>query len=331
MTAFTGAPRFCVVRILIVLGVLVTALAAACADDDAPKARFLSIATGGTGGIYYPYGGGVARILNEHLSNTRATAEVTGASADNLRFVEDGRADLAFVMGDVLADAVQGKGAFNRALPIASIATLYTNYAHLVTLESTGIRDVTGLRGRVISVGSPGSGTEIAAERILRAGGLDPAADIARQGLGVSESVGALKDGKIAAFFWMGGVPTPALQDLAHSYGIRMRLIPTAGVFPAVREVYGDVYVTGEVPGGVYPGTDAAVPMLGVMNLLVVNASMDEQLAYDITRVVHEHQPELAAIHPEARNLRLDSAAKNSPAPFHPGAVRYYRERGVMR
>jgi TRAP transporter TAXI family solute receptor len=305
MTGFTGAPRFWIVNVPIVLAVFVAALAAACADVDTPKARFLSIATGGTGGIYYPYGGGVARILNEHLPNMRATAEVTGASADNLRFVQDGRADLAFVMGDVLADAVQGKGAFSRALPIASIATLYTNYAHLVTVESTGIRDVPGLRGRVVSVGSPGSGTEIAAERILRAAGLDPAADITRQGLGVSESVGALKDGKIAAFFWMGGVPTPALQDLAHSHGIRMRLLPTAGVFPALREVYGDVYVTGEVPGGVYPGIDAAVPMLAVMNLLVVNASMDEQLAYDITRVLHEHQPELATIHPSIRERRV--------------------------
>ena len=315
---------------LILVAVCVLLSAAACAGADAPKARFLSIATGGTGGIYYPYGGGVARILNEHLPATRATAEVTGASADNLRFVEDGRADLAFVMGDVLADAVRGRGAFTRALPIASIATLYTNYAHLVTVEGTGITSLAGLRGRVVSVGSPGSGTEIAAERILRAAGLDPAADLTRQGLGVSESVAALKDGKIAAFFWMGGVPTPALQDLAHSHGVRMRLIPTADVFPAVREAYGDVYVTGGVPGGVYPGVETAVPVLGVMNLLVVRASMDEQLAYDITRVLHEHQPELAAIHPEARNLRLDSAAENSPAPFHPGAARYYREKGVM-
>lgn len=304
----------------------------ACGGSDASKPRFLSIATGGTGGIYYPYGGGVAKVLNEHLPGTRATAEVTGASVDNLRFVRDGRTDLAFTMGDVLADAVNGKGAFEgQPAPIVTLATLYTNYAHLVTVDGTGIKDVSDLRGHVVSVGSPGSGTEIAADRILRASGIDPRADITRQGLGVSESVGALKDRKLDAFFWMGGVPTPALQDLAHSPGVKMRLLPTAGVLPTVRAAHGDVYVTGEVPAGVYPATDSPVPVLGVMNLLVVNASMDEQLAYDITRVLHEHQSELAAIHPEARNLKLESAARNSPAAFHPGALRYYREKGVVK
>jgi TRAP transporter TAXI family solute receptor len=298
---------------------------------SAPQARFLSIATGGTGGVYYPYGGGIAKVLNEHLPGVRATAEVTGASVDNLRFVRDGRADLALTMGDVLADAVKGSGPFEgQPAPIAALATLYTNYEHLVTLQSTGITDIAGLRGRVVSLGSPGSGTEVSAERVLRASGLDPARDVTRQGLSVSESVGALKDGKIHAFFWMGGVPTPALQDLSYSQGVTMRLVPTAGAAPFMRAAHGDVYVTGEVPAGVYRGVDAAVSVVGVMNLLVVNASMDEQLAYDITRVLHEHQPELAAIHPEARNLKLASAATRSPAPFHPGAQRYYREKGVL-
>ena len=300
--------------------------------SGAPKARFLSIATGGTGGIYYPYGGGVAKVLNDHLPNVRATAEVTGASADNLRFVRDGRADLAFTMGDVLADAVRGRGDFDgQALPIATLATLYTNFAHLVTLQSTGITRVEDLRGRVVSLGSPGSGTAISGERVLRASGLHPDRDVTRHGLGVGESAAALKDGKVDAFFWMGGVPTPALQDLAHSQGITMRLVPTASVLASLRASHGDVYLEGQVPGGVYRGVPDAVPVLAVMNLLVVNASMDEQLAYGITRVLHEHQGELAAIHPEARNLQLQSAAKNSPAPFHPGALRYYREKGVIK
>jgi hypothetical protein len=140
-----------------------------------------------------------------------------------------------------------------------------------------------------------------------------------------------LKDGKIHAFFWMGGVPAPALQDLSHTQGVTMRLVPTASVVESLRASYGDVYVASAVPPGAYPGVEAAVPVLGVMNLLVVNASMDEQLAYDITRVLHERQPELAAIHPEARNLKLESAVKNSPAPFHPGALRYYKEKGALK
>ena len=312
--------------------VVALCLFAACGDRGAPNARFLSIATGGTGGVYYPYGGGVAKVLNDHVPGVRATAEVTGASVDNLRFVRDGRADLAFTMGDVLADAARGRGAFDgQPAPIVALATLYTNFAHLVTVEGTGIRDIAGVRGRIVSLGSPGSGTEIAGERVLRAAGLDPARDVTRHALGVSESAGALKDGKIAAFFWMGGVPTPALQDLAHSPGMTMRLVPTAGALPALESAYPGVYVAGDVPAGVYRGVDSPVPVAAVMNLLVANASMDESLAYAITRAIHEHQPELAAIHPEARNLTLASAARNSPAPFHPGALRYYREKGVVQ
>jgi TRAP transporter TAXI family solute receptor len=296
-----------------------------------PRAQFLTIATGGTGGIYYPYGGGLAKVLNEALPGVRATAEVTAASVDNLRFVRDGRTDLAFTMGDVLSDAVKGKGAFEgQPAPIMALATLYTNYEYLVTIQGMGISTIASLRGRVVSLGSPGSGSEVSAERLLRASGIDPDRDLTRQGLGVSESVGALKDGKIHAFFWMGGVPAPALQDLSHSQRITMRLIPTASVVESLRATYGDVYVAGTVPAGSYPGVDAAVPVLGVMNLLVVNASMDEQLAYDITRVLHERQPELAAIHPEARNLKLESAVQNSPAPYHPGALRYYKEKGAV-
>lgn len=305
-------------------------LSQACGDT--PTARFLSIATGGTGGVYYPYGGGLAKVLNEHVPGVRATAEVTAASVDNLKLIRDNKADIAFTTADALADAVRGQGAFEGApVPALTLAALYTNYAHLVTLRTSGIQQIADLKGRVVSLGSPGSGAEITAVRLLRAAGLDPVKDITRQGLGVSESAGALKDGKIDAFFWNGGVPTPALQDLAYSQGIDMRLLSTAAALPALRALYGDVYTTGDVPAGVYRGVDAPVTLLGTMNLLVVNRAMDEQLAYDITRVLFEHQPELAAIHPEARKLSLKTALAGSPAEFHPGALRFYRENGVTR
>jgi TRAP transporter TAXI family solute receptor len=304
----------------------------ACGGDGAPKPRFLSIATGGTGGVYYPYGGGLAKVLNEHVPGVRATAEVTAASVDNLKLIRENKADIAFTTADVLADAVRGQGAFaGGPVPVVTLAALYTNFAHLVTVRSSGIQRIADLKGHVVSLGSPGSGAEITAVRLLRAAGLDPAKDITRQGLGVNESAGALKDGKIDAFFWNGGVPTPALQDLAYSQGIEMRLVPTASALPALRALYGDVYTTGEVPAGVYRGVDAPVTLLGMMNLLVVNRAMAEQLAYDITRVLFEHQPELAAIHPEARKLSLKTALAGSPAEFHPGALRFYRERNATR
>jgi hypothetical protein len=304
-------------------------LCLACGDSRTPGARFLSVATGGTGGVYYPYGGGLAKVLNENLPGVRATAEVTAASVDNLKLIRDGRADIAFTLADTLADAVAGRGPFDgREVPAASLAVLYSNYTHVVTFASSGVTSIAGLRGSVISTGSPGSGTEVVAFRLLRAAGLDPDRDVRRQGLGASESAGALKDGKIAAFFWSGGLPTAAVLDLSHTPGVDIRLLPSAELLPALNRDYGDLYFPLEVPASVYPGVDSPVAVVGVANVLVVNRSMPDELAYEITRLLFDKQQELAAIHPEARNLSFSTATRGSPAPYHPGAVKLYRERG---
>ncbi len=279
--------------------------------------------------MYYPYGGGIAKVLNESLPNVRATAEVTAASVDNLKLIRDGKADIAFTLADTLADALGGRGAFTGApVPAAAIAVLYSNYTHLVTLSTSAVTSVADLRGKVVSTGSPGSGTEVIAFRMLRAAGLDPDNDVRRQGLGVSESADALKDRKIDAFFWSGGLPTAAVQDLSHTPGVAIRLVPNADVLPSLQREHGDLYFPLQIPQTAYPGLGSAVPVVGVANVLVVNQSMDEQLAYDITRVLFEKQPELAAIHPEARNLTLVTATKGSPAAFHTGALRFYRGKG---
>ena len=307
-------------------------LLAACGRES-PKARFLSIATGGTGGVYYPYGGGIAKVLNDHLPNVRAAAEVTAASVDNLKLIRDGRADIAFTFADTLDDAVHGRGAFQGSgpVPAVSLAVLYPNSMHIVALGSSAIRTIGDLRGKVISTGSAGSGTEVIALRMLRAAGLDPDRDVTKQALGASESAEALKDGKLDAFFWGGGLPTPAVQDLAHTHGVTIRLIPSGDVVAALRKEFGDVYYEMDVPPGTYPGVTEAVRGLASSNVLIVNRSMSEQLAYDITRTMFEHQQELAAIHPEARKLSLQTAVTGSPAEFHPGAVKYYREKGAWK
>jgi len=310
--------------------VIALVLATACNSGGAPGARFLSIATGGTGGVYYPYGGGLAKILNDNLPGVRASAEVTAASVDNLKLIRDGKADIAFALADTVADAANGRGAFAGApAPVASLAVLYSNYTHLVTLASSGLTSVEALRGKTVSTGSPGSGTEVIAFRVLRAAGLNPDADLTRQGLGASESAGALKDGKVDAFFWSGGLPTAAVQDLAHSTGITIRMIPMGDLVPSLQREHGPLYFALEVPAGAYPGIASPVSVVGVANVLVVNRSMPEPLAYDITRVLFEKQPELAGIHPEARKLSLETATRGSPADFHPGALRYYREKGI--
>ncbi|MEO7275198.1 MAG: TAXI family TRAP transporter solute-binding subunit, partial [Vicinamibacterales bacterium] len=181
----------------LIVCVIAGVMTACGSSTSRPGSQFISIATGGVGGVYYPYGGGIAKILNEGLTGVRATAEVTAASVDNLKLIRDGKADLAFALADTLDDAVKGRGVFDaRPVPAASLAVLYSNYTHIVTLASSRIQRVADLRGHTVSTGSPGSGTEVTALRLLAAAGLDPAKDVRRQGLGASESADALKDGK---------------------------------------------------------------------------------------------------------------------------------------
>ena len=309
------------------VGVVAISVIVAGCSRGSEGSRFLSIATGGTGGVYYPYGGGIAKVLNENLPGVRATAEVTAASVDNLKLIRDGRADIAFTLADTLADAVNGKGAFEgRPVPAASLAVLYSNATQIVTTAESGVASIGDLRGKTVSTGSPGSGTEVIALRLLRAAGLDPDKDLTRQGLGASESAGALKDGKVAAFFWSGGLPTAAVQDLAHSPGVMIRLLPCASLLPALQREYGNLYFSVDIPATAYKGMTAVVPVVAVANVLVVNRSMAEPLAYDITRLLFEKKAELAAIHREAANLDSTRASAGSPAAYHEGALRYYKQ-----
>ncbi len=283
--------------------------------------------------MYYPYGGGIAKIISENLEGVQATAEVTAASVDNLKFLSDGRSDIAFTMTDTLSDAARAEGPFKSfgAVPARALAVLYSNYVHLVTLADVGIASVADLKGRVVSTGSPGSGTEVVALRVLEAMGLDPAKDLTTQAIGAAQSADALKDGKLQAFFFAGGLPTAAILDLAHTSGIRVRLIATDAALPKMRAKYGDaIYESRVIPKAAY-GTDVDVPVVGIPNLLVVSEKMPEPLAYDVTRLLFEKQADLIAIHPQARDLSLETAVKGSPVPFHAGAIRYYTEKHAWK
>lgn len=293
----------------------------------------LSIATGNTGGVYYPYGGGLARVISRSLPNVDATAEVTNASVDNLKLIQLGKADLAFTLTDTLADAVAGRGPFaNAPVRARTLAVLYPNYTHLATIEGKNIDRIADLRGRVVSSGSPGSGTEVIALRVLRAAGIDPERDIRKQSLSVNASVDALKDRKIDAFFWSGGLPTASLLDLASSVNITAKLIPNDDVLPVLQSTYAPgLYFRLVIPAGTYPGIASGIGVVGVANALVVEEKMSNDLAYELTKALFEHQRDLAAIHPEANKLSLASATHGSPTPFHPGAIRYYQERGAWK
>jgi TRAP transporter TAXI family solute receptor len=294
----------------------------------------LSVATGGTGGVFYVYGGAIAKVISAHVPNVEATAEVTSASIDNLKFLHAGRADLAFTTADVADDAYRGVGAFRSIgrAPVVSLARLYTNYVHLVTLTGTGIARLADLRGRVVSTGVPGSSTATASLRVLRAAGLDPDADVERQSLGIAPSVDALRDGKIDATFQGGGAPLGGLLDLLDTPRGTLRLVPIADVVPTLQQRYGrSLYFRAAIPRAAYPGLREDVPVVGTAVLLVADASLGDTIAYEITRALFDHQPEIAAVHPEGSNLRLESATQGSPLPFHPGAIRFYRERGAWR
>jgi TRAP transporter TAXI family solute receptor len=309
--------------------VALAALALAAAGPARAQQR-LSIATGGTGGVYYPLGGGLANVLGKAIPGVEATAEVTSASVDNMKLVATGRADVAFTLADTAADAVNGTGKFKQKLPIRSIAVIYANKSQWVTVEGTGVNRMQDLKGKRIATGAPGSGTEVIAIRILEAYGIDPDKDVRREKLSVAESVNALKDRKIEAFFWSGGVPTSAVTDLAATPGMKIKLLDHADAIPNLAKKYGALYVKGTIPAKSYPGQDKDVQVADVWNLLVVNQKMDEKLAYDITKAVFENKAELASVHSEAKNIELENQyAVGSPVPFHPGAARYFSEKGL--
>jgi len=320
---------------LSILCALVAALAVcACgpgtSESGAAKRR-LSIATGGTGGVFYPYGGGIAKIISENIDNVEATAEVTAGSVDSLKFVKQGTSDIAFTMADTAQDAVRGQDVFTEfgAVPVRTLAVLYASYVHLVTRAGSGIGRVADLRGRIVSTGAAGSGTAVLAQRILDAAGLSQGA-VRTQSLGAAQSVDALKDGKIDAFFWNGGLPTAAVLDLVHSPGITPSFVSTEDMLPRLQQRHGPLYYRAVIPKATY-NMDADVPVVAVANLLVVSDAMSETLAHDITKLLFDKKAELVAIHPQANDLSLETALTGSPIPFHPGAVRYYRERGVWK
>ena len=289
----------------------------------------LSIATGGTGGVYYPYGGGIAKVISDRLDGVEVTAEVTAGTVDNLKFIANRSVDIAFGLADSIDDAANQRGVFSDfgTVPMRALAVLYDNYNHVVSVTSTGIESMSDLSGRVVSTGAPGSGTEVSAFRILEAAGVNPETDITKQSLSASESVDAMKDAKIDAFFFSGGIPTGAILDLASTPGRTIKVVPNGETLTTLQDRYGSlVYHNSPIPPSVYPGMEDTVTVVAVSNVLVVHEEMDETLAYNITRVLFENDGDLAAVHPMAAILTVDDATVGSPIPFHDGAIRYYRE-----
>ena len=239
--------------------------------------RAISIGTGGTGGVYYPLGGALANVLSKNMPAMQATAEVTGGSVDNLKLINSGQSEVGFSMADAALDAFKGEDKFKGTkVPLRTLMVLYPNHMHVVTIEGTGIEKMADLKGKRVSTGSPGSATEVMAFRVIEAAGLDKDKDMKRERLGVAESVNALKDRKIDAFFWVGGLPTAAVTDLAATPGVKIKLIDHADLVAKMNAKYGNLYAASTIKAGTYPGQDKDNKITAVWNILVTNDKMSD-------------------------------------------------------
>ena len=301
---------------------------ASASDGGGTAGGELTIATGGTGGVYYPLGGGLAEVIGNNVDGYTASVQETNASVDNMLLIGDGGADIAFTLGDTAGDAVNGEGDDFADGPIdaCALARIYDNFTQIVTSSDSGIASIEDMRGKRVSLGSPGSGTEIIALRILAAAGIDPDADIERQQLGVDETVAGLRDGTVDAGFWSGGLPTGALVDYATTG--EMALVPHAEYTQDLVDEYGEVYVEEVIPADTYEGQTEDVPVIVVPNVLVVNTSMDEQLQQDLTRVLFEEKDALVDVHAAAEALDPEAAQEVGFMDICPGSQAYYDEAG---
>ncbi len=294
-------------------------------------AQNISIGTGGTGGVYYPMGGGLAAVLSKYVPGMQATAEVTGGSVDNLKLIGTEKPYIGFTMADAALEAAKGEDKFKgNKVALRTLMVLYPNRMHIVSTEGRGINKLGDLKGKHVSTGSPGSATEVMAFRILEAAGIDKDKDIKRERLGVAESVNAIKDNKIDAFFWVGGLPTAAVTDLANTPGNKIKMIDHAEVVPKMNQKYGNLYVEDTIPKSTYKGMETDNKQATVMNLLVAHEKMDDKTAYNIVKTIFDRKADLVAVHKEAENFKLENQKTSAtPIPFHPGAAKYFAERGV--
>ncbi len=295
----------------------------------AQKTQNLSIATGGTGGIFYVLGGGMAALLTKNIPNIKVTAESTAASIENAMLIDAGKADLTLILGATSYDALMGKERFKKKIPLRALGVVTTNYIQFVAMDGVGINSPRDLRGKRVSLGAPGSSSELNATRILEMVGIDPAKDIKRDLLSHAEGANAMKDRKIDAFNTFSGLPTPAILDLAATPGIRIKIIDLSEVIPKLREKFGPVYFSAVIPKGTYPGMTQDVKTAATAGLLACHEKMSPDLAYQVIKLVIEKKDELALVHKEALGITLQKAVVGSPIPYHPGALRYYKEKGV--
>jgi uncharacterized protein len=293
----------------------------------ATSTTFISIGTGGTGGIYYPYGGGVAEVWSKYVPGVRAVAEVTGASVENVKLAHKGETVVGEVMGGVALAGYKGLSKFKgKKYNILSMAIMYPNLLQVVTLKKSGITNIEQVKGKRISSGSPGSGTNFMAEAVMKSLGINKG-DYKDSRLSFTETANALRDGIIQVGFWSVGPGTSSIMDLATTHDIQIISFTPAQTKKvlAVNKTYMGV----DLAGGVYRGVAKAVPTIGVWNVMIVQKSLGTDLVYKLVNALWDHKAYLMKIHPSAAYTTPENAVKYSPIPLHPGTIKALKERGV--
>ncbi|MEA3231542.1 MAG: TAXI family TRAP transporter solute-binding subunit [Thermodesulfobacteriota bacterium] len=310
-----------------ILAILFFCIIFALAGQAVAKTNFISIGTGGTGGIYYPYGGGVAEIWSKNVKDVRAVAEVTGASVENVKLAHKGETVVGEVMGDVAQAGFNGTGKFKgKKHNIKTLAIMYPNLLQVVTLKKSGITNIEQVKGKRISTGSPGSGTNFMAEAVFKALGI-PLDSYKDSRLSFTESANALRDGTIEVGVWSVGPGTSSILDLATTHEIHIIEFTSEQTRKVIDS--NKNYAGVELTGGLYRGVDKAVPTIGVWNVMICQGSLGTDLVYNLAKALFEHNDYLKKIHPSAAYTTPENAVKYSPIPLHSGTVKYLKEKGV--
>ncbi|TFF18400.1 TAXI family TRAP transporter solute-binding subunit [Jiella endophytica] len=300
----------------------------AFAPASASAQQFINVLTGGTSGVYYPLGVALAKVYGDNIEGVKTQVQSTKASVENIKLVAQGRGEIGFALGDSVKAAAEGNaeaGFPEKVEKLRAIAAIYPNYVQIVASKDSGITDLAGLKGKALSVGAPASGTELNARAIFSAAGMSYDDLGKTEYLPFAESVELIKNRQLDATLQSAGLGVASIRDLAASLPITVVAVPAE-----IAEKLGAPFQSAEIPAGTYDGQDKAVPTLAITNILVTSSDVDEELAYQMTKQLFEHLPDLVAAHNAAKAIDPKTAAKNLPVPLHPGAERYYKEAGLL-
>src|SRR5256714_3223515 len=311
---------------------LIGAAAVVAAVLSAPAVQaqqFINVLTGGTSGVYYPLGVAIGKIYSDKIANVKTQVQATKASVENLVLLQQGRGELAFALGDSLKAAWEGDeeaGFKSKPDRLRAMGAIYRNYIQIVATAESGIKTLADIKGKSLSVGAPKSGTELNSRAILAAAGMTYKDMGKIEYLPFAESVGLMKNRQLNATLQSAGLGVASLKDLSTSTEITVVSVPKAVV-----DKIGPPFVSVMIPANTYTGQDKDVPTAAVINYLVTSSAVSDDLAYQMTKLIFESLPELANAHAAGKEIKLDTAATGSPVPLHPGAIRYYKEKGLVK